>query len=83
MRNGQGTVANPDPANYGWRTNANGSILSDQGIVHVPGGVGSAYPSYYCAKLMPKFATDGDTVVRVTSDYPLLARMPSCEPTGR
>ena len=31
------------------------------------------YPTYYCAKLMPKFATDGDTVVRATSDYPLLA----------
>ena len=73
MRNGQGTVTDYDPEFYGWRTNANGSILSDQGIVYGLGGVGSAYPSYYCAKLMPKFAADGDTVVRATSDYPLLA----------
>ena len=73
LRNGLGTVDNPDPANYGWRTKANGSFLDDGGIVYGPGGVGSAYPKYYCAKLMPKFAADGDTVVRATSDYPLLA----------
>ena len=73
MRNGQGTVTDPDPAYYGWRTNANGSFLDDGGIVYGLGGVGSSYPTYYCAKLMPKFATDGDTVVRATSDYPLLA----------
>jgi hypothetical protein len=73
LRNGLGTVADPDPANYGWRTKANGSFLDDGGIVYGLGGVGSAYPKYYCAKLMPKFATDGDTVVRATSDYPLLA----------
>ncbi len=73
LRNGQGTVDNSDPEFYGWRTNANGSVLGDGGIVYGLGGVGSAYPSYYCAKLMPKFAADGDTVVRATSDYPLLA----------
>ena len=73
LRNGLGTVADPDPANYGWRTKADGSFLDDGGIVYGLGGVGSAYPKYYCAKLMPKFATDGDTVVRATSDYPLLA----------
>ncbi len=73
LRNGQGTVANPDPAFYGWRMNANGSVLSDGGIVYGLGGVGNLYPTYYCAKLMPQFARDGDTVVRATSDYPLLA----------
>jgi hypothetical protein len=73
LRNGHGTVDNPDPAFYGWRTNANGSVLSDGGIVYGLGGVGNVYPTYYCAKLMPQFAKDGDTVVRATSDYPLLA----------
>ena len=28
LRNGHGTVDNPDPAFYGWRTNANGSVLT-------------------------------------------------------
>ena len=72
-RNGAGTVADSDPAFYGWRTNADGSVLGDGGIVYGLSGVGSAYPTYYCAKLMPYFAKDGDTVVRATSDYQLLA----------
>jgi hypothetical protein len=73
LRNGHGTVANPDPAFYGWRTNADGSVLTDGGLVYGLGGAGNVYPTYYCGKLMPKFAADGDTVVRATSDYPLLA----------
>ena len=73
LRNGHGTVDDPDPANYGWRTNPNGSFLDDGGIVYGLGAVGNVYPKYYCAKLMPHFARDGDTVVRATSDYPLLA----------
>ncbi len=73
LRNGHGTVANPDPAFYGWRTNADGSVLTDGGLVYGLGGAGNLYPTYYCGKLMPKFAADGDTVVRATSDYPLLA----------
>jgi hypothetical protein len=73
LRNGQGTVANPDPAFYGWRMNPNGGVLSDGGIVYGLGGVGNVYPTYYCAKLMPQFAMDGDTVVSAASDYPLLA----------
>ncbi|HKW29789.1 MAG TPA: hypothetical protein VJT54_10665, partial [Verrucomicrobiae bacterium] len=73
LRNGQGTVDNPDPAFYGWRMNANGGVLSDGGIIYGLGGVGNLYPTYYCAKLIPQFARDGDTVVRATSDYPLLA----------
>jgi fibronectin type 3 domain-containing protein len=73
LRNGHGTVANPDPAYYGWRTNADGSVLTDGGLVYGLGGAGNLYPTYYCAKLMPKFAAAGDTVVRAASDYPLLA----------
>ncbi|MDR3458482.1 MAG: hypothetical protein P4N60_13605 [Verrucomicrobiae bacterium] len=73
LRNGAGTVANSDPEFYGWRTNADGSVLGDGGIVYGLGGVASAYPTYYCAKLLPHFATEGDTVVPATSDYPLLA----------
>jgi alpha-N-arabinofuranosidase len=73
LRNGPGTDPNPDPEVYGWRTNANGSFLADGGIVHDLGGVGSAFPTYYCAKLITHFARGGDTVVRATSDYPLLA----------
>jgi len=72
-RNGAGTIADSDPEFYGWRTNADGSVLGDGGIVYGLGGVGSAYPTYYCAKLMPYFAKNGDTVVSATSDYPLLA----------
>jgi len=73
MRNGSATLSNPDPAFYGWRTNSDGSILVDGGIVYGLGGVGSAYPTYYVAKLLPHFAAGGDTVVSATSDYPLLA----------
>jgi hypothetical protein len=73
LRNGTGTITDSDPEFYGWRTNADGSVLGDGGIVYGLGGVGSAYPTYYCAKLMPHFAADGDTVVAATSDYPLLA----------
>jgi fibronectin type 3 domain-containing protein len=73
LRNGAGTVTDSDPAFYGWRTNADGSVLGDGGIVYGLGGAGSAYPTYYCAKLMPYFAKDGDTVVSATGSYPLLA----------
>ena len=73
FRNGASSLSDPDPAFYGWRTNSNGSILVDGGIVFGLGGVGSAYPTYYVAKLMPHFAADGDTVIPATSDYPLLA----------
>jgi hypothetical protein len=73
LRNGAGTVTDSDPEFYGWRTNADGSVLGDGGIVYGLGGVGSAYPTYYCARLMPHFAKHGDTVVSATSDYPLLA----------
>jgi hypothetical protein len=73
MRNGANSLTDADPAFYGWRTDGSGNFISDAGLVYGLGGVGSAYPTYYVAKLMPRFATDGDTVVRATSDYPLLA----------
>jgi fibronectin type 3 domain-containing protein len=73
MRNGANSLGDSDPAFYGWRTNGSGNFISDAGIVYGLGGVGSAYPTYYCAKLMPHFAADGDTVVSATSDYELLS----------
>ncbi len=73
MRNGANSLGDSDPAFYGWRTDGSGNFISDAGIVYGLGGAGSAYPTYYVAKLMPHFARDGDTVVRATSDYPLLA----------
>src|ERR1035441_1290575 len=73
MRNGANSLTDSDPAFYGWRTDGSGDFISDAGIVYGLGGVGSAYPTYYVAKLMPHFAADGDTVVSATSDYPLLA----------
>ena len=73
MRNGANSLADSDPAFYGWRTDGSGNFISDAGIVYGLGGVGSAYPTYYCAKLMPYFAKDGDTVVSATSDYELLS----------
>jgi alpha-L-arabinofuranosidase len=72
-RNGINSLGDSDPAFYGWRTNGSGNFISDGGIVYGLGGVGSAYPTYYCAKLMPHFARDGDTVVSAASDWPLLA----------
>ena len=73
FRNGASDLTDPDPAFYGWRTNSDGSFLVDGGIVYGLGGVGSAYPTYYVAKLMPYFAADGDSVVSAASDYPLLS----------
>lgn len=67
FRNGGGPLTNPDPEFYGWRNN------SDGGICYGIGGVGSAYPAYYVARLMPYFGADGDTVVPASTDYPLLA----------
>jgi hypothetical protein len=73
MRNGANSLTDSDPAFYGWRTDGSGNFISDAGIVYGLGGVGSAYPTYYCAKLMPHFAADGDMVVSATSDYELLS----------
>ena len=73
MRNGANSLTDSDPAFYGWRTDGGGNFISDGGMVYGLGGVGSAYPTYYVAKLMPHFARDGDTVVSAASDYLLLA----------
>jgi hypothetical protein len=74
LRNGQGTLANPDNALYGWRTNSSGLTLTDEGILNgnVTPPDPNCYPSYYCMKLMQHFARGGDTVVTVTNDYKLL-----------
>jgi alpha-L-arabinofuranosidase len=73
LRNGVNSLSDSDPAFYGWRTDGSGNFISDGGIVYGSGGVGSAYPTYYVGKLLPRFAAEGDTVVSATSDYPLLA----------
>ncbi len=72
-RNGAGSLTDADPAFYGWRTDTSGNFISDGGIVYGLGGVGSAYPTYYVAKLMPHFAREGDTVVAAATDYRLLS----------
>ena len=72
-RNGGGSITNSDPALYGWRTNASGYFFEDGGIVYNSGAPTNRYPKYYVAKLMPFFASGGDTVVKASSDYPLLA----------
>ena len=67
-----GSVTNPDPALYGWRTNSSGYYYEDGGIVYNAGAPTNRYPKYYAAKLMPYFAAGGDSVVKVTNDYKLL-----------
>ncbi len=73
MHNGAGTIADPDPAFYGWRKDGNGNYISDGGIVNGDGVGANGYPTYYAAKLLTHFAKGGDTVVSASSDYPLLA----------
>jgi hypothetical protein len=73
LRNGQGSITNSDPALYGWRTNSSGYFYYDEGIVYSQGYPTNRYPAYYCAKLLPRFAGEGDKVVAASSDYPLLA----------
>ena len=72
-RNGGGSITNSDNALYGWRTNSSGYFYEDGGIVYNAGAPTNRYPKYYIAKLMPHFAAGGDTVVKATSDYELLA----------
>jgi hypothetical protein len=67
-----GTVYNSDPALYAWRTNSSGNFYQDGGIVYGAGASTNRYPKFYVAKLMPFFASGGDTVVKANSDYPLL-----------
>ncbi len=68
-----GGLTNPDPALYGWRTNAAGLFYQDGGVVYSLGSVTNRYPKYYLAKLLTHFAAGGDQVVGATSDYKLLA----------
>ncbi|MEI6077290.1 MAG: hypothetical protein WCS94_17045 [Verrucomicrobiota bacterium] len=77
-----GTIANPDPALYGWRTNSSGNFYQDGGIVYNAGGPTNRYPKYYTAKLMTFFAGGGDAVVKVTNDYPLLGTYASKRTNG-
>ena len=72
LRNGRSTIADSDPAFSGWRTN-NAGFYYDEGIVYNNAEPTNRYPTFYCAKLLKYFARGGDTVVKATSDYPLLA----------
>jgi len=67
-----GSITNPDPALYGWRTNSSGYFYQDGGIVYNAGAPTNRYPKYYVAKLMTRFAASGDSVVKITNDYKLL-----------
>src|SRR2546429_545668 len=64
LRNGQENNNNNSSSLYGWRLYGDYGILSPQSV---------RYPSFYIIKLMRYFARGGDTVVRATSDNPLLA----------
>lgn len=73
LRNGQGTIANSDPALYGWRTNSAGQFYADEGMIFGKNEPTNCYPTFYCAKLIKYFARGGDTVVTAMSDHLLLA----------
>ncbi len=64
LRNGTDTSGWFDSTLYGWRT------YGDLGMVN---GLSTRLPTFYAAKLMQFFAQPGDTLLRATSDYPLLA----------
>ncbi len=76
LHNGQSDLTDPDNAEYGWRTDpGTGSFLSDGGVAYgpvVPPNF-NCYPSFYCLKLTQYFARGGDTVIKATNDYELLA----------
>ncbi len=64
LHNGQETKNNNSDSLYGWRK------YGDYGI-ESPGH--DRYPTFYSAKLLSKFARGGDTVVRASSDNPLVS----------
>lgn len=64
LRNGVDYGGNLDPTLYGWR------MYGDIGMIN---GSAERYPHFYAAKLMRHFVQSGDTVLNVSSDYPLLS----------
>jgi alpha-L-arabinofuranosidase len=64
LRNGTDATGSFDDTLYGWRT------YGDLGMIN---GLSTRHPSFYAAKLMQYFGQAGDTIVRASSDYGLLA----------
>lgn len=64
FRNGTDTGGDFNSLLYGWRT------YGDLGMVNGPT---NRHPVFYAAKLMTRFTQPGDTVLNVTSTYPLLS----------
>jgi hypothetical protein len=64
LRNGTEYDGNMDPSLYGWR------LYGDIGLI---GDSSTRYPPFYAAKLMRDFVSPGDTIVKASSDYPLLS----------
>lgn len=72
VRNSQERGNNNRDTLYGWRQ------YGDYGVISTRSELGSTtayepYPTYYVAKLVSRFATSGDAVVKATSDNLLLA----------
>jgi alpha-N-arabinofuranosidase len=64
LRNGAGSDGSYDPTLYGWRTEGDFGLIT---------GSASYNPPYYAMKLMQYFVRPGDTVLKASSDYPLLS----------
>jgi hypothetical protein len=64
LHNGQATGNNNSAALYGWR---------EYGDYGVESPAHDAYPTYYSMKLMSHFARGGDSLVKASSDNPLLS----------
>ncbi len=76
LRNSQDNTKNNSAALYGWRNYGDYGILSTPPSPAFTGSSTTyydAYPTYYIFRLLARFARGGDTVVRATSDNPLLA----------
>jgi hypothetical protein len=64
LRNGADNSGDFDPTLYGWRTNG------DEGLIL---NSNTRYPTFYADKLLQYLAQAGDTVLKASSDYPLLS----------
>ena len=73
LRNSIFTTGDDSPSYYGWRIYSdNGMLASGDGGTLPGSALDTPYPAYFALKLVSKFASGGDTVVPVTSDYPFL-----------
>ncbi|OIR01810.1 intracellular exo-alpha-L-arabinofuranosidase 2 [mine drainage metagenome] len=67
LRNGKSTGNNNSSTLYGWRQ------YGDYGITNPTSGDFANYPTYYAMKIVSKFASPGDEVVKAASDNTLLS----------